>query len=550
MILRRLYLYLVSAAALAVLAAGLAALGSTVLLFVFNDPSADSSRGPLAIFAAMTIVALPVWGVHFWFAQRFAIRDPFERTSAIRRLYIYFACLAFSIATTIALWQALQTLLGPVLDTGETFNGELAAQDAWLTAVFVAVWGFHFLISRQDRAAVHEEGTSATLRRWYMYIALLVGLLTMLSSAQQLLHLSWDALVTQPTYALNFAAGLSGSAIAGALLWGFHARTIALNHIADDRHSTLRALEGFIALTVSIATALFGASQILYYALARVLGVDSPGGAGNDVLAAASGPVSLLLIYGGAWFLIFRRLRRDAGTQEADRQAGVRRLYTNLAALISLGAWAYGAGLLLATLFEQMESPIIGVTAPDWKNPISVSVTLAVVGVAVWLANWRQSPWAADRQSLSRRVYVWAALLGSVFAVLGGGIGMISALLQQLFSANPKLNDIANLAFGRYLAVVLVAAGVAIYHWRVLRADQAARPAKPAPSQSAPAAARSATSASAVAQAEADALGPHSRRYTLVVTDASDDDIHQALSNLPPQASYHLTPSEQAVDGH
>ena len=46
------------------------------------------------------------------------------------------------------------------------------------------------------------------------------------------------------------------------------------------------------------------------------------------------------------------------------------------------------------------------------------------------------------------------------------------------------------------------------------------------------------------ARAAAEAVGPHARRYTLVVTDATDDDVHQALSSLPPQASYQLTPTE------
>ena len=97
MILRRLYLYLVSAAGLGLLAAGLALLGSTVLLFAFNDPSAQASRTQLAIYTAMTVVALPVWGAHFWFARRFAMRDAAERASAIRRMYLYWACLAASI---------------------------------------------------------------------------------------------------------------------------------------------------------------------------------------------------------------------------------------------------------------------------------------------------------------------------------------------------------------------------------------------------------------------------------------------------------------------
>jgi hypothetical protein len=33
--------------------------------------------------------------------------------------------------------------------------------------------------------------------------------------------------------------------------------------------------------------------------------------------------------------------------------------------------------------------------------------------------------------------------------------------------------------------------------------------------------------------------------------DATEDDVHQALSNLPPAASYKLTPAEHGVlDGH
>ena len=543
MILRRLYLYLVSAAALALLAGGLAALGATILLFVFNDPAADTNRGQLAVFTAMTVVALPVWGVHFWFARRFAMRDPFERASAIRRLYLYWACLLASLIAAQTLAFLLGQLLQPVLDQ-QTFSALLA----WVTFLLVAFFALHFTIASKDRAAVGEEGASATLRRWYMYIALLVGLLTMLAGAAFLLQIGWTRLVLGSPTAYLYLSFPAGSTLAGALLWGFHARAIAVSHQADDRHSTLRALEGFIAVAISIATALFGATQILYYALARAMGVSDPGGAGTNLLAALATPGSFLLVYGVAWFLVRRRLARDAGTQEADRQAGVRRLYTNLAALISLGAVGYGAAALLATLSEQLEAPIIGIKAPEWKDPVSLSVTLLVVGAAVWIAHWRHAPWAADRQSLSRKLYVWAALLGSILAVLGGGVGLLNALLRQLFSAHPNLADTTNLDFGRYLAVVIVAAGIGVYHWRVLRADGAARPPRAAvqPPHAAPVVPAITHEDAAPA---AEAVGPHSRRYTLVVTDATEDDVHQALANLPPQANYHLTPTEQTVDG-
>ena len=185
--------------------------------------------------------------------------------------------------------------------------------------------------------------------------------------------------------------------------------------------------------------------------------------------------------------------------------------------------------------------------AGDWKNSISVAVTLLVVGLAVWIAHWRPAPWAADRQSLSRKLYVWAALLGSVLAVLGGAVGTINAVLQQLFSATPRLDAESNLDFAHYLAVILVAVGIGLYHYTVLRGDSAARPAKvavaKAPAVTAMPAARTTT-------AEPEVLGPHSRRYALLVTDATEDDIHQALSSLPPHASYKLTHAEQPVDGH
>ena len=550
MILRRVYLYLVSAASLVVLAAGLVFLGGTVLLFVFNDPSADSSRGQLAVFTAMTVVALPVWAVHFFFGQRFASRDPLERASALRRLYLYWACFAGSIATAGAIAFLVTQLLQPALDNLPT-NALSAAQIGWAALIFASVWAFHFWIAWGDRATSGEAGAASTLRRWYMYLALLIGLLMLLAGTGSLLQAAWTRAALNTSDRFYSLAGPAGLALGGLLLWGVHARVIAMKHMADDRHSTLRALEGFIAVAVCIAVALTGASQILYYVLARAIGVTDPGNAGTNFVAAAAGPGSQLIVYGVAWVLINRRLTRDAATQEADRQGAIRRLYTNLAALISLAAWAIGAGWLLWTLGEQLEAPIIGVTPDDWKNPLSISITLLVVGATVWLAHWRHAPWATDRQSLSRKLYVWAALLGSVLAVLAAGVAIVNTVLQQVFSANPRLNDRGNLDFAHYLAVLIVAAGVGFYHWRVLRADSDARPAKPktAAAPAIKAVVEATTPIASASATEAELLGPHARRYTLVVTDATDDDVHQALSTLPPQAGYHLRRDEQPVGG-
>jgi Domain of unknown function (DUF5671) len=563
MILRRLYLYLVSAAALGTLAAGLSALGYTVLLFVLNDQNADASRGALAGATAATLVALVVWGVHFWFARRYAHRDPAERASAIRRLYVYWACLVMSIGAAIALDNAIANYLRPILDCltvsppvyipfecGPTAGAESAIQAAWIALVLGAFWALHYRIAARDRAAVGEQGRSASLRRWYMYPAILIGLLMMLSGAASLIILVWLRLLNS-TLGMDqgrYIGDAAGLLVGGLLLWGFHARVLAQSYIEDDRKSTLRALEGFIAVAVCMVFALIGAAQILYYGLARLLGVSNPGNVGTDIVAAMASPVAVVVVYGAAWFLLRRRLARDTGSHEVDRQAGVRRLYTNLAALVSMAALGAGAAGVLWNLAEQIEAPLIGVKASDWRDPISFWATLFVVGVAVWLAHWRHAPWPGDRQSLSRRLYVWAALLVSVLAVLGSGIALLNVVLQQVFSASPRLNSTANLDFGHYLAVLVVAVIIGVYHWRVLRADAASRPAKheveTAPAMVAvPAAVESMATTTATAPA---ASTPHGKRYVLSVMDASEDDVHQALSNLPPAASYRLIPESEA----
>ena len=480
MILRRLYIYVVSAASLVVSAIGLAGLGTTYLLFVFNDPSAQYSRTALASYAAAAIVAIPVWAIHMWLARRFARRDPAERASAIRRLYVYWACLVFAIFFLINLNNAITWALTPSLDSRYYVANEMplmAAQSAWNALVVLAIRLLHFVIAARDRAAVGEKGASATLRRWYMYAALLIGFVTMLLGGSAALKLLWLRQLNSNLYEFDQLSPAVGAAVAGFIIWAFHAWVVRAGHLEDDRKSTLRAVEGFLAVAFSIALALYGGSQILYYSLARLLGVDNPGGVPNgDFLANLGDPGSKLLVFAIAWLLVRSRLSRDAAAGEAARQASIRRLYVNLAALFGMAATAFGAGQMLWTAAERIEAPIIGVSPFDWRAPFSLGITLFVVGGAVWLAHWRAAPAPDERQSLSRRLYLWAALLGSVLAGLGYAAALVYSVLQQLIQPNPRLNDVSNLDFGHYLAAVVVALIVGVLHWRVMRADARARP--------------------------------------------------------------------------
>jgi hypothetical protein len=137
-------------------------------------------------------------------------------------------------------------------------------------------------------------------------------------------------------------------------------------------------------------------------------------------------------------------------------------------------------------------------------------------------------------------------LLASVLAALGSGIALLYVVLQQVFSTNPQLKTVGNLDFGHYLAVLVVALVVGFYHWRVLRADSAARPARHenAPAPMTAAAVAPAISAPTVDPTPVPVAAPAGMRFILSVVDATEDDVHQVLANLPPAASYLLTPLE------
>ena len=268
MILRRLYLYLVSAAALVVMEVGIAGLGTTYLLFAFNDPGAEFSRTLLASYAAAAIVGFPVWAIHQWFARRFALRDPAERASAIRHLYIYWACLVFSVAFLFSLMGALTDALLYPLDpnyfkpSGFDETPLVTAQSTWNALVALVVWLLHYRMAAKDRAAVGEHGASATLRRWYMYAALLAGFIAMLLGGSITLRLRWARSLNSNLYADLVLSMPVAALVAGFIVWSFHAWVVRSRHIEDDRKSTLRAVEGFIAVAFSKRSEVLGIERI------------------------------------------------------------------------------------------------------------------------------------------------------------------------------------------------------------------------------------------------------------------------------------------------
>jgi uncharacterized protein DUF5671 len=515
MIQRRLYIYIVAAASFGMVLIGLINLGSTALNQLLKaTPPFTNVRDAYAGFGAVILVGLPVWGIHWWIAQRLARRNADERASAIRRLYLYLVLAATGIALAIYIRRVIEDAVGFTLGTSS--DGAPIARAFWAVLVLAVFWLYHFRTAASDRRSVGESGVSATLRRWYAYGLLFLGLAFLLFGARNLLQQIWVLLVDRGQ--VIAPGGLVPTALAtmlaGLLIWGFHSQWTARSPIVeDDRSSTLRAVQRFLALTGIVALALFGASQLLYYGLARVLGIEHPGGVTTSIWVAVASPAATVIVFGLAWLWIQRQLAADAGATEATRQAGVRHLYTHLVGLLALATLAIGAAGLLWTLSDQLLNSLLNHTAGEWRDKISLFVTLVVVGLPMWLTHWRQTPEPAERYTLSRRLYLYATLLGSVLAVLISAAIFVYRLLALVLGTSDAANGAPVIDMGRAMSVILVAAAIGLYHWRVLRSDSAARPTvAPEPLTGS--------------------------EIQVAIKGATEQEIRKALKDLPDSASY------------
>lgn len=489
---RRIYLYLLTLAGLAMLASGVANLGRILIDVLLGTPAVNTAqyvREGVALWGAVALVGLPVWAVHWRWAQRQAQGSVDERSSTLRRLFVYVVLAGAAWSIGSAAHDLLRSLL-ELLEQPTRLRGADALAAVVRLLVAGAVWLAYWRVAVADRAAVGERGGSATLRRWYVYGFAFAGFVLMLDGARELVQELWQAAAGDPARGLLATTAGAPSALVGLGLWLAHWRwapaAMGQAVLEEDRRATLRTVYLFLGLALVVAGTIVGASQLLYYGLARLLGVSRPGGVGGDLLQAAAGPGSVALVYGIAWAYQRYAVRQDARTAEAPRQIGVRRLYTYLVALVSVSALATGAGGLLWTLGDLATKVDSTVPADWWRERIALYATLLIVGLPVWLTHWRPSAVvsAEEAGSLSRRLYTYLALIASALALLGSSAGAIYRLLTLALGEPPTTALTTDLAHA--LAVAVVAATGAVYHWLAIRADTRRSAAAPRPAEQAP----------------------------------------------------------------
>ncbi|MGD9405778.1 MAG: DUF5671 domain-containing protein, partial [Anaerolineae bacterium] len=168
---RRAYVYLACIASAEAVAWAIISLLRNLLA-----PGQYTSLENTALQIAVIIVGLPIFLVHWLWAQRLARRQPEERGAILRRLYLYVAMASFLgpiLANTFDLldgllgWafgQALESYRYSALSWGGVFAHHLAA-----IIVLTLLWHYHWRVLRQDSQTIPDTDGRATVRRLYIY---------------------------------------------------------------------------------------------------------------------------------------------------------------------------------------------------------------------------------------------------------------------------------------------------------------------------------------------------------------------------------------------
>jgi len=477
---RRLYLYGVSLVSLETVLWGAIGLARSIL--AGGEIGGQVSR--LASALSLILVGVPVFLLHWWLAQRAALKDPEERSSRVRAIFLYAALMA----TLVPVVQNLLALLDRLLlqAFGLTpqqafFGGNQSLGDNLIAMLLNGLFAAYlFNVTRLDWKASPQGEAFPETRRLYRYLWMLYGLVLLVSGVQQLLRFVlslWEAVGAGPRLAL--ANGLA-LALVGAPLWVFAWQRIQLSlSDPDEAGSMLRMVVLYLLAFVGVGTVLGSAGGALYvllrFALGERMGLVA-------MLGEMSLPLSVAVAFGGVWAYYGRILGAEIRsildtTETGQRAAGLRRLYLYVLALLGLGATFFGLQQLLAFLVDIGLSRTI-LLGGALRDSLAGALAALAVGAPLWVFTWRPllheasldgEPGDHARRSVVRLAYLYFVLFAAVLGVMFSAGALLFPLLQAALGDPPPdlLSDSLQM-----LKVLLLFALLLAYHGQMLRQDR------------------------------------------------------------------------------
>ena len=471
---RRLYFYVVSFVALMMATVGVVQIGQYLLDSLFGGDVLSPSKVRLAVGLSLTIVGLPLWGVHWRIIGRY-IRDlPVETRSVVRKVYLYISLAASTGVAVGAAVSILRWILG-----NESFSGyPWAAIVVWGT-----VWAFHWRLEAREGQPTPE---TRAVRRLYVYSVAAGMLVVAALGVGQLVHIilreayagltSVTLLARSGLWAEPTRDAVSLALVAGPV-WAAH----WLYFARRDFESVLRQLYLYaLSIFGGISTLLAALGITLYGVLVWSIGVPEHESAAAH-FRFFPGALASLIVAGGILAYhgsVAKAEARLPGPEPLGGQVS----YPYALAALGLGTLAGGIVTLVSTaigmLVESGRTALVGEDV--WRNMLALSITLGVLGAPMWGYYWSiiqrrvNAGGPEERRGLPRRIFIFAVLGVGMLVLLGSLSHLIFVFLNELLGG-----DLSKVLRDTKVSIAIVVAAAIFlpYYWMVYRTDRREAPA-------------------------------------------------------------------------
>ena len=476
---RRLYFYLVAFISIEVIVWGLVGLLRSIV-----DDTVSGGADALAQALALILVGVPIFLIHWLWAQRAASREEEEKAASIRAMFLYAILLATLIPVAQNLLSFIDRTLVQVTGLGVArsfgaFREQTIADNLIAILMNGIVAAYFWNVLRGDWVTLTDKENFSDIRRLYRYIWMLYGLLMTVFGAQQILRFLF--------YIPNTVLGQMGREIAvngiallvvGTPIWVYSWRVIQ-DSLADpaEMGSTLRLGILYILSLGGVITVITTAWIVINTLLNAILGQDI---SFSEFISEVSGPISIGVPLGLVWAYYGHWLSRHIeAVGDRVRQAGMKRLYNYILSFIGLIVAFIGVATLFGFLIDVLTEFGISFTDSMRENLVG-SISSLIVGLPLWLVMWRPVQLEVltegemgdhARRSVLRKAYLYLVLFASVIGGMATAVGLVYQFIRVVLGVGVSdfLNTVLNLAQLLFLFGVVL-----VYHLNVLRRDGAA----------------------------------------------------------------------------
>jgi hypothetical protein len=478
---RRLYFYLVAFISIEIVLWGLINLLRSIV-----DETISGGADTLAQALALILVGVPIFLIHWLWAQRAAARDEEEKTATIRAVFFY----AILLVTLIPVAQNLLSFIdrslvqATGLGTGRAFRAfsEQTLADNLIAIVMNGIVAIYFwTVLRGEWETLPEKENFIEVRRLYRYIWMLYGLLLTIFGAQQILRFLFyvpGAVLGE----LGREVVVNGVAllVVGTPIWVYSWRVIQ-DSLVDpaEMGSALRLGILYLLALGGVITVITTAAMVVNATLTWLLGAAWTF---RDFIQQIGGPISIGVPLAIVWAYYGYWLNRHIeAIGDIVRQAAMKRLYNYILAFIGLVVAFIGVARLFSFIIDMATG--FGVFMTDTtRRTLASSLASLLVGLPLWLMMWQPMQVEAlaqgemgdhARRSVVRKTYLYLVLFASVIGGMATAVGLIYQIITVLLGGDAGsgfVNDILN-----FLQLLFLFGVVLIYHLKVLREDGASR---------------------------------------------------------------------------